>query len=175
MKKMTHEKTLIWTCEEKNWNQFLTCEKKLEKLKCVGIFGGQRQFSIWWYEKVTTWNCLVAHHIYKSCKNPTYTNFNISLLELIDVIWNCGLQQLLEWEQILVTIFFGRIGIWVIFWNLYDFMWKIPKRILTIWLSLDIFKDDCKDNYLISKPNYFHFIIIPLFFPTYQHGYDKTN
>jgi hypothetical protein len=64
MKKMTHKKSLIWTCEEKNWNKILTCEKKLEKLKCVGLFGGQRQCSIWWYEEVTTWNCLVAHHIY---------------------------------------------------------------------------------------------------------------
>jgi hypothetical protein len=30
MKKMTHKKSLIWTYEEKNWNKFLTCEKKLK-------------------------------------------------------------------------------------------------------------------------------------------------
>jgi hypothetical protein len=48
----------------------------------------------------------------------------------------------------------------VIFGNLlYGLPWTIPKTLLVVWSSLDI----SKNNYLISKPNYFIPFLISIF------------
>ncbi len=59
--------------------------------------------------------------------------------------------------SISVTIFFKGTHIWVIFWKFsYGFLWTIPKTFSIVWLSLDISKDNSKNNYLIFKSNYLH-------------------
>ncbi len=64
-------------------------------------------------------------------------------------------------------------------WNLsYCRPWTIPNKIPIIWSFLNIYKNNSKNDYFISKLNYYNsfLIITSLLFPTHdQHGYEKAN
>jgi hypothetical protein len=84
--------------------------------------------------------------------------------------------------------FFWEIDIWAIFWNLFYGCRTTP----LVQLSLNIFRNNFKNNYLIFKLDYFFPLIIIFFsywlflittshlgttsllLPTHQHEYEKN-
>jgi hypothetical protein len=97
---------------------------------------------------------------------PNYmVNMKIMIIT-ISLIHKIKIPMTRNFEELVYGWFFKN--------RLYGPPWRISKAFPIIWSSLDNYKDNSKNNYFISKSNYFiSFLIITSFFSpnSYLHPY----